>query len=377
MSLLSGWREMRMSDVCKINQGLQIPISERHTEPGTNRHRYITIQAINNPEVQEYIQNPQRSVICTQDDILMTRTGNTGQVVTNVAGVFHNNFFRVGYNRAIIDKLYLWYHLNSSKIQFLIRRYAGTTTIPDLNHGDFYRLPILLPPFREQKKIAEILSAWDRAIEMLGKLIDEKTRLKKGLMQKMLTGKIRFKQFNEKWKTAEIGDLLDYEQPVKYLVDAVLVYDENLIPVLTANKSFILGSTSDKNGIYTDLPVIIFDDFTTDSKYVDFPFKVKSSAIKILKTKDAQIDLRFVYEAMKIVRFSSGVEHKRYFISEFQYVTIDIPSFDEQTAIGKMAKTIDFEINGLKQKIALFKAQKNGLMQKLLTGKLRVEGARQ
>ncbi len=284
--------------------------------------------------------------------------------------VFDRNLAIPEYFRYLIPSKRLVYNLG-----MISPGGAGRNRV--LDRKDFLHLQFIMPPVEEQKVIAEVISTWDRMIGTIGKLIDAKTRLKKGLMRKMLTGKMRFKKFNEKWRTAEIGDLLDYEQPVKYLVDMVLDYSESLTPVLTANKSFILGSTSDKNGIYTDLPAVIFDDFTTDSKYVDFPFKVKSSAIKILRPKDAQIDLRFVYEAMKIVRFPSGSEHKRYFISEFQYLTIDVPIFNEQTAIGNTAKAIDSEINGLKQKLTLVTAQKNGLMQKLLTGKIRIKGVTQ
>src|SRR3989338_8142391 len=84
------------------------------------------------------------------------------------------------------------------------------------------------------------------------------------------------------WQEKQIKDLLNYERPDKYIVESDRYINQGT-PVLTANKSFILGYTDEKGGVYKDVPVIIFDDFTTDSKFVDFPFKVKSSAIKINK----------------------------------------------------------------------------------------------
>lgn len=251
---------------------------------------------------------------------------------------------------------------------------AGRNRVLDRN--DFLHLQFIMPPVDEQKKIAEILSTWDQAIETLDKLIEAKTRLKKGLMQKLLTGKVRFKGFKGKWKTVEIREAVDYERPDKYVVDSVLEFDKNKIPVLTANKSFILGSTDDISGIYKNLPVIIFDDFTTDSKYVDFPFKVKSSAIKLLKPKNDNVNLRFIYESMKKFIFPRGKEHKRFFISEYQYFTIDIPDIDEQKKIASILFNVDCEVDCLANIQEKLKSQKQGLMQKLLTGKIRVSPAK-
>lgn len=84
------------------------------------------------------------------------------------------------------------------------------------------------------------------------------------------------------WKEYELGQLLNYEQPSPYIVKSTNYSDTYSTPVLTAGKSFIIGYTDEAVGIYNSLPVIIFDDFTTASQYVNFPFKVKSSAMKIL-----------------------------------------------------------------------------------------------
>lgn len=264
---------------------------------------------------------------------------------------------------------YLFYYLNRNK--YFLSFDSGVSQT-NLRKDEVLECPVVLPPVGEQKKIAEILSTWDRAIETLDKLIEAKTRLKKALMQKLLTGKIRFKGVKGQWKTVEIGEVVDYERPDKYIANTVVEFDKNKIPVLTANKSFILGSTDDVSGIYKNLPVIIFDDFTTDCKYVDFPFKVKSSAIKILKPKDDNIDLRFIYESMKNFKFPHGKEHKRFFISEYQYFTIDIPDLNEQKKIAGILSAVDREINCLTNIKDKFKTQKQGLMQKLLTGKIRV-----
>jgi type I restriction enzyme, S subunit len=150
--------------------------------------------------------------------------------------------------------------------------------------------------------------------------------------------------------------------------------ERGVTPVLTANKSFILGYTNEKFGIYESLPVIIFDDFTTDSKYVDFPFKVKSSAIKILSSRSPEVNLRFVAERMRLVRFPVG-EHKRYYISEYQHIELPTPDPEEQRAIAAALSDMDAELSALEACCDKTRDLKQAMMQELLTGKTRLTPA--
>ncbi len=251
------------------------------------------------------------------------------------------------------------------------RKSIGTTrlriSLPDIKSIEFPK-----PKNKqEQDKLSLIIKLWDDAIKSKKQFIGEQKELKKGLMQRLLKGEVRFPEFNDEWNEKKIIDVLDYEQPTPYIVDEVLDYSENKTPVLTANKSFILGSTKDTHNIYSDLPVIIFDDFTIDNKYVDFPFKVKSSAMKILKAKE-EVDTKFIYELMQFVKFPLG-EHKRYYISEYQYLKIKIPSYPEQQKISEVSKLMDKKIKLLQEELQQLKEQKKGLMQLLLTGIVRVK----
>lgn len=119
--------------------------------------------------------------------------------------------------------------------------------------------------------------------------------------------------------------------------------DEYRTPVLTAGKSFILGYTNETNGIYDKLPTIIFDDFTTDSRFVDFPFKVKSSAMKILQV-NKEINIRYVAYFMGITRLV-GDTHKRYWISEYSKIPIPIPPKQEQDRIVQRIAEIEDRLN--------------------------------
>ena len=184
--------------------------------------------------------------------------------------------------------------------------------------------------------------------------------------KKKMIPKFRFPEFvkNEEWKEKELDETLDYIQPTKYLVESTIYNDSHKTPVLTPGKTFILGYTDETKGIYKkNLPVIIFDDFTTVSKYVDFPFKVKSSAIKILTAKK-DTNIKFVFEAMQMIDFHIGV-HKRNWISIFSKLKIPIPHFDEQQKIASCLSSLDEVIAAHGQKLDLLKDHKKGLMQNL------------
>lgn len=167
------------------------------------------------------------------------------------------------------------------------------------------------------------------------------------------------------WQLKRIKDLLDYERPDNYIVKSANYTDAAKTAVLTANKSFVLGYTDEDFGIYKNTPAIIFDDFTTDSKYVDFPFKVKSSAIKILKNKSDDIDLRFVFEKMKSINFPTG-NHKRFYISQYQNMEVAIPPLLEQRNIAEILSTLSTEIDKTEEIISKTKTLKIALTKTLL-----------
>jgi len=180
------WEFKKLGDVTKINQGLQIKITDRFTSKVENSFFYITNEFLRKGNKKAfYIKNPTKSVICNEDDILMTRTGNTGMVVTGVKGAFHNNFFKINFDRKTISKDFLYFFLTLEETQHTIIKLAGNSTIPDLNHGDFYGIKIHTPTFKEQTKIANFLSKIDEKINTIAEQIEKTKTYKKGLLQKM------------------------------------------------------------------------------------------------------------------------------------------------------------------------------------------------
>ncbi len=140
-------------------------------------------------------------------------------------------------------------------------------------------------------------------------------------------------------------DIVDYEQPQPFIVNDTDYSEKYYTPVLTAGKSFILGYTNENFGVYNKLPVIIFDDFTTDSHLVNFPFKVKSSAMKILTVKEG-INVEYVSYFMSITRLV-GDTHKRYWISEYSKLPIPLPPITEQDRIVLAVEKLNNQIDSI------------------------------
>lgn len=155
------YKVISLSELCTVNQGLQIPISQRKREPGKNRYFYITVQFLKGTEDKYYIENPSHNVICNADDILVTRTGSTGKIITGVNGCFHNNFFKVNCNEKI-DKRYMYYLLKSKKMYEKLLYVASGGTVPDLPHNKFYKIEVPIPnEIKEQQRIVDILDSFD------------------------------------------------------------------------------------------------------------------------------------------------------------------------------------------------------------------------
>ena len=135
-----------------------------------------------------------------------------------------------------------------------------------------------------------------------------------------------------------IGTVVNYEQPTKYIVKSTKYDDKYITPVLTAGQSFILGYTNEDDGIYNasrENPVIIFDDFTGAFKWVDFPFKVKSSAMKMLLADENKTTLRYIFHIMGSINFSSN-EHKRLWIGTYSMFKILLPPLPVQNEIVRI-----------------------------------------
>ena len=252
--------------------------------------------------------------------------------------------------------------------------YVTGSAQPKLSQDNLNKILIPLPPLTEQRRIIYAInnySVYLSNIENDKKSIENIIDLLKQLILNLaISGKLVSQELNDEpaiellkrinpsfvpadnrhyrnvpegWAVCTFEDILEYEQPQQYIVNSTDYSDEYEIPVLTAGKSFIIGKTNEKSGVCKRLPVIIFDDFTTDSKYVDFPFKVKSSAIKILYAK-GNVNPQYIAYLMSVTRLI-GDTHKRYWISEYSKIPIMLPPVNEQEKIVSEIEKIYERLN--------------------------------
>lgn len=216
-----------------------------------------------------------------------------------------------------------------------IRKYINGTSRAKLNQEDLLQIPIVFTSDEEQLKIGCFLSLIDQKIAVQNKIIE-------ALVEQM--NAIRDRIFsNVKGETVPLSKVISYEQPTPYIVKSdEYSSDASLTPVLTANKTFILGYTNEAEGIYRKGDVIIFDDFTLGLKYADFPFKVKSSAIKILSCRDKRV-VRYAFEYLSFLGLSSS-EHKRHYISEVAGKKIIVPEIRTVETISSLFNSLEKRI---------------------------------
>ena len=260
-------------------------------------------------------------------------------------------------------------------IKLNLNQYATATAQPGLSVNTICDVQIPLPPLTEQQRIVAEIERWFALIDTVeqGKA-DLQTAIKQTkskILDLAIHGKLvpqdpndepvsellkrinpkaqitcdneHYAQLPKGWAICSLEDIIEYEQPTDYIVSSTNYDDSYLTPVLTAGKSFIIGYTDEEEGIYSKLPCIIFDDFTTASKLVTFPFKVKSSAMKILQVNQ-NISIKYVAAFMSITQLI-GDTHKRYWISEYSKLPIPIPPKEEQkrivTAIDNLFNVLD------------------------------------
>ncbi len=313
-----------------------------------------------------------------KDSVLVTcigaTIGKTGRIVTE--GSCNQQINAVILHNDILSE-YFYDVCLSDYFQSEIKNNASATTLPILNKNNFSSIEIPLPPRNEQKRILEevnklfsiigniescestIISSIDVAkskileLAMQGKLVpqDPDDEPAADMLRRVnpkariITDNPHYPQLPDNWVYVSLVDIVDYEQPQPFIVNDTDYSEKYYTPVLTAGKSFILGYTNENFGVYNKLPVIIFDDFTTDSHLVNFPFKVKSSAMKILTVKEG-INVEYVSYFMSITRLV-GDTHKRYWISEYSKLPIPLPPITEQDRIVLAVEKLNNQIDSI------------------------------
>ena len=376
------WCWTTLGELCSIKGGKRLPKGKSFADTITP-HIYIRVTDMKDHTVLlsslKYIDEDVfaeiKNYTISSNDLYLTIAGTIGDVGLVPAELDGANLTENAAKLTDIkcSKQYLMYVLMSSIAQDHFCSRFHQVAQPKLSLETASSTLIPLPPYREQLRIAEGLDRWLGVVvsveDDLSELTNYIRKTKSKILDLAISGKLVPQDPNDEpaiellkrinpgfepcdnshygnlpqgWAVCRLEDILDYEQPQAYIVNSTDYSDEFETPVLTAGKSFIIGYTNETNGICDRLPVIIFDDFTTDSKLVDFPFKVKSSAMKILRTK-GEININYIAYYMSITRLI-GDTHKRYWISEYSKLLIPIPPYQEQLRIVETVETIFNEI---------------------------------
>ncbi|MEI0492153.1 restriction endonuclease subunit S [Brachyspira intermedia] len=377
--LPTGWKYKLLCEIGDAYTGNTPPTKDKNNYG--NEYLFVTPADI---KENKYITDSERKLsskgfsIARQfkkGDILYVSIGSTiGKIAIANKELTTNqqiNILRVNkYN----NNEFVYYQLIHSfkSFSYLI----STQAVPILNKTAFENISILLPPLEEQKRIAEVLSLCDDIIENLTELIDKKEQYKKGVMQRLLSGEVRFKGFTDEWKEIKISKLVEkniiFIEKGKAISKNKIV--EGNIPVIAGGKIPAYYHSE-----YThDFPCITISASGAYSGYVWFHnYKIWASDCNVLYTEDNKYNIEFLFYYLNYIQeliyyMQTGGAQPHIYAKDIITLTIPNISIEEQKKIAGLLSVIDEEIENLKKQLELRKQQKKGLMQKLLTGEVRV-----
>ena len=364
---LSGeWEEEQLDSIATLSKGIGIS-KEQLSEDGEPCILYGELYTKYKSEIIKQVES-KTDIDCSKlkrskaNDVIIPCSGETAVDIATARCVPFDNILLGGDLNIIslhkYDGAFMSYQLNGKR-KYDIARVAQGVSVVHLYGEHLKAIKTYNPSLPEQQKIAKLLSLIDERIATQNKIIEDLKKLKSAIRKKI------FSLLKDEYtKSFEINQLLDYEQPTAYIVaNDEYSTDTRLTPVLTANKGFILGYTDEKNGIYQKGACIIFDDFTMDAKYVSFPFKVKSSAIKILTAKP-NVNLRFMFEYLSHWELKSE-EHKRHYISEISPLVIELPSKEKQNIIALLMTSLNNKLTIEEKAKIRYEVQKGYLLSQM------------
>ena len=360
------WEEEQLDSIATLSKGIGIS-KEQLSEDGEPCILYGELYTKYKSEIIKQVES-KTDIDCSKlkrskaNDVIIPCSGETAVDIATARCVpFDNILLGGGLNIISLHKYdgaFMSYQLNGKR-KYDIARVAQGVSVVHLYGEHLKAIKTYNPSLPEQQKIAKLLSLIDERIATQNKIIEDLKKLKSAIRKKI------FSLLKDEYtKSFEINQLLDYEQPTAYIVaNDEYSTDTRLTPVLTANKGFILGYTDEKNGIYQKGACIIFDDFTMDAKYVSFPFKVKSSAIKILTAKP-NVNLRFMFEYLSHWELKSE-EHKRHYISEISPLVIELPSKEKQNIIALLMTSLNNKLTIEEKAKIRYEVQKGYLLSQM------------
>lgn len=369
------WEVVRIQDVLeKIDNPVEVKADEEYTQIGIRSHgkgifykEPVTGKELGNKRV--FWVEPDCFVVnivfAWERAVARTRKSDKGKIASH-----RFPMYKLKTNKADLNFICTFFKTQRGNEIMQFASPGGAGRNRTLGQDRFLKSMIMLPPVDEQKKIDDIIACCDSRISLQERKIVEKEKLYNKYINKVVSGQTKYFRKDNTWKRMTLADVFEYIQPSKYIVKNTEYNDDFKIPVLTAGKTFILGYTNETDGIYTDVPVVIFDDFTTDMQYVDFDFKVKSSAMKILKIKK-EYDILFMFYTMRTLNYKVGA-HERQWISKYSKLEIDVPPLYAQKQMARIFDEFRKELE-LERKLLLeYQKEKNAIIQLILSGYIRI-----
>lgn len=303
---------------------------------------------------------------CIEDDVLITVKGSgTGKIIRS------NGYYAI--SRQVMAIRSKEYHPNFLYYVILnnIKRYQGASSglIPGITRDDVLSTPVLFPPLPEQKKIAAILSTWDRAIEGTERLLVNSQQQKKALMQQLLTAKKRLPGFVGEWKSEKLGDICKPQQWVTISSEELTPFG---FPVYGAN-GFI--GYCNKFNHECEVVAVSCRGACGDVSFIEGPSYITGNSMCLDDLNETVCLKKFLYYTLKkqgLKNIISGSAQPQIIGKDIRKVSVQLPSLPEQKAIAAVLTTADDEITAIKADLERLRQEKKALMQQLLTGKRRV-----
>ena len=329
------WCWVRQHNLCWLENGF---------ETNSGNLPYLEAKVIRNQKTPTMKTS---GVLLKQNSkVILVDGENSGEVMAVPFIGYMGSTFRILMMSEFVIEDYIKIYFDLYKNEY--KENKTGSAIPHLNKRIFSDKLVALPPFLYQKQVSnKIKDIFNNIIKVNSQLIETekyKEKLKNKVLESIFSPNSSYKSYYE--NDFSLGDILEYEQPAPYIVGNTDYNDNFNTPVLTPGKTFILGYTDEKDGIYRadkENKVVIFDDFTTASRLVDFDFKVKSSAMKILHILDkTKFDIDYMYYLLQTINIIVDT-HKRFWISEYAPLKVRIHTLDEQIKIKNRITSI-FEI---------------------------------
>lgn len=390
--LPSEWEVVKLGDICKFYKGKGISKNDI-SKNGINCIRYGELYTIYDEKINKIYSktnlNPKNLFLSKFNDIIIPSSGETAIEISKASCVLLDNVALGGDLNVLRTKengIFISYYLNHMA-KNEIAKLAQGFSIVHLYAKELKTLKIPLPQLKEQRKIAEILSSYDEAILLTSNLISAKKEFKKALMQNLLTAKIRFPNFNGIWKEVRLGEILKERktyQEKDLNLEHVSLTKEGVIPKSERYERDFLVKDENKKYKITKL-----NDICYNPANLKFGVICKNSYgngifspiyVTFECKKEFNLDFITYYVTQndfiqKVRKFEEGTVYERMAVNpkDFLSFKIKLPNLSEQSKIAEILSSVDEEINLLNKKLEQLNLQKRGVMQNLLSGKVRVK----